>query len=99
MGTTTSDPGAILGRGPSPKPDARVDRQASPLLPNGDTNYHASVRGPPTTKILVRLINPNLYKTLPVGLTGNVVHCWYAYESRRPHEKFGAPWSVQRHGY
>ena len=90
---------AIQECSPSPKPDARVDHRVSPLLPNGDTNYHTSAQGPPTTRTLVRLINPNLYKTLPVDSTGNVVHRWCAYGSGHPHERFGAPWSIQKHSY
>ena len=87
-----------LERSPSPKPDARVDHRALPLLPSGGTNYHASMLGLPTTRTIVRFVNPNLYKTLPVDSTGSVAHHWCACESKRLHERFSAPWSVQKHG-
>ena len=58
----------------------------------------ASLPDQPTIRTPVRLVNPNLYRTLPVGLTGSVVHRWCAYGTKHPPERFGVPWSVQKCG-
>ena len=84
----------IQGRDPLLEPGAKAGRRASPQLPSGDTNCHASTPSPPTTSAPVRLIKQSLDDALPVDSTGNVAHRLCASGSERPDEKSGVPWSV-----
>ena len=78
-------------------PDAKAGHRAYPLTPSGGTTPRALMTDLPTTRTPVRVVDPNLDRTLPVDSTGNADRHWYGGGTEHLDEKSSTPWSVQRY--